>query len=238
MRLYLFLEDTSFIEVGEHARIGRWSGCELVVPSGKVARVHAEVTRTPDGWVMADTNSSRTFLVPSMQRVKRHLIVNGDRFMLNTEVVTARLIPEPLQSEVLLEDDVAAHPNDMARRAVWVDALIERGDPLGAWLQQPRDPPPLHLDPGMGQLAWEDGLIRTMILRELSVAGSVIHSRLASHLLELIVDAPESPEAAQRAFTERLVRTRLPALRLVRLRHFTVLPKSLPLAPRLISLLP
>lgn len=80
-------------------------------------------------------------------------------------------------------------------------------------------------------------MIRTAQVQRGDAGLEVLRSRLACHLLELLVDlddGPQTPDAL--AFVLGLVSTPLPALEFVRLRGFT-LPPSLPLAPRLVSLL-
>jgi pSer/pThr/pTyr-binding forkhead associated (FHA) protein len=40
--LYLFRQDTTFVEVTSRVRIGRGMQCELMLPSSRASREHAE----------------------------------------------------------------------------------------------------------------------------------------------------------------------------------------------------
>ena len=141
VHLYLFKDDTTFLEVGERAVIGRSRECDVVIPANTLSRQHAAVTRDGAAYFISDLGSSGgTWLVGPMTKIGRpHRVVDGERYRLGTEQITAMLRETPLETELTrsLEDDVAAFPADPAPRAVWIDALIERGDPLGAWLRKP-----------------------------------------------------------------------------------------------------
>jgi pSer/pThr/pTyr-binding forkhead associated (FHA) protein len=239
MRLYVFKEDTTFLEVtSRRSVIGRAPDCDLVITATAVHRRHAEVIREADAYFISDLGSTCGIWLVNVKREigRPHRIADGEQYTIGTTQIAAMLRETPLQTPLTLalEDDVAAHPTDAARRRVWVDALIEQGDPLGTWLRAP-------LPQGSGsitsrggvELSWDGGLIRRAVVSEPIAGEEVLRSRLAAHLVELIVDASDSAENARRIFLDRLKEARLPALQHVQLRGFGGLPQALPLAPRL-----
>jgi hypothetical protein len=229
-RLYLFRDDTTFVHVTSRVRIGRGLQCELCLPSSRVAREHAEVVPEADGFFLSDLGSASGIFLQKQKLRGRHRVEHGDCYYLGTQAVDAQVRDTPLDTDVLraMEDAVAEAPTARSRRQVWVDALIEHGDPLGDWLAAPPQTLPA-LAHGV-TLGWDAGLVRTAVVSDFAGAAHVLGSRLASHLLELTIDSMhEAPEGV----LARLRSARLPALRKLRFTGLATLPTSLPLAPRL-----
>ena len=239
MRLYLFREDTTFAEVVQPVVIGRGHDCDLLLPSGRVSRQHARVTREGDGFFIEDLGTSEGVFQgnhPISKISRQHRIKDGEQFSLGTVLVKAMLRPDELETPLIraAADEAASQPGDSARREVWTDLLLERGDPLGAWFVSKQAMPSVTSTTGV-TLSWSDRLIRTVEVRGAKAGLELLHSRLACHLIELTIDLEDPLEPLAQQLVERLKAMPMPALKSVRLRGMEG-PVSLPLAPRLVHL--
>lgn len=65
--------------------LGRSSDCDIHIEEDSVSRVHAEIVRTPDGFIVVDRNSTNGVLV-NEQRVTSTLLKSGDRVQLGARI--------------------------------------------------------------------------------------------------------------------------------------------------------
>ena len=73
--------------VGDRAIVGRQSDCQVVIDDNNVSRQHAEIRRTPDGWVISDRGSTNGSKVNGEQLVDARLLVNGDTIAFGSALV-------------------------------------------------------------------------------------------------------------------------------------------------------
>lgn len=64
--------------LGNLATVGRQSDCHIVIDDHNVSRIHAEIRRTTDGWVITDRGSTNGTKVNGEKIVTGRLLVNGD----------------------------------------------------------------------------------------------------------------------------------------------------------------
>lgn len=72
---------------GDRAIVGRQSDCQVVIDDNNVSRQHAEIRRTPDGWVITDRGSTNGSKVNGEQLVDARLLVNGDTIAFGSALV-------------------------------------------------------------------------------------------------------------------------------------------------------
>lgn len=63
---------------GDLATVGRQSDCHIVIDDQNVSRVHAEIRRTPSGWMVTDRGSTNGTKVNDEKVVTGRLLANGD----------------------------------------------------------------------------------------------------------------------------------------------------------------
>ena len=71
---------------GDVARLGRVDDCEVVVKSPTVSRRHAEIRRTPEGFLLVDCGSANGVWVGS-ERVSQHRLRDGQEFRLGSALL-------------------------------------------------------------------------------------------------------------------------------------------------------
>jgi len=157
--------------------IGRAAHCDLVLPSNPVSRRYAKVERDGADFFIEDLGSA-SGIFSRKQKIGRHRVEDGDVYFLGTVPVRAMLREDELETPLIraAADQAAVNPTDRARRELWSDLLLERADPLGAWLVATQAFPQVTTGPGAA-MSWEDRLIRTAEVRRAS----------ACHLVELNV---------------------------------------------------
>ncbi len=64
--------------IGELATVGRQSDCQIIIDDNNVSRIHAEIRRTTEGWVVTDRGSTNGSKVNGEKIVGGRLLVNGD----------------------------------------------------------------------------------------------------------------------------------------------------------------
>ncbi len=75
-------------------KLGRSEDCEIVVKSPTVSRHHAEIRRTPQGYLLVDCGSANGVWIGS-QRVSEHVLRNGQEFRLGSAVLRFGPAAEP-----------------------------------------------------------------------------------------------------------------------------------------------
>ena len=73
--------------LGDLAIVGRQSDCQVVIDDNNVSRQHAEIRRTPDGWVITDRGSTNGSKVNGEKLVDARLLVNGDTIAFGSALV-------------------------------------------------------------------------------------------------------------------------------------------------------
>lgn len=73
--------------IGELAIVGRQSDCQIIIDDNNVSRMHAEIRRTADGWVVTDRGSTNGSKVNGEKIVGGRLLVNGDTIAFGSAVV-------------------------------------------------------------------------------------------------------------------------------------------------------
>lgn len=73
--------------VGELAIVGRQSDCQIIIDDNNVSRMHAEIRRTTDGWVVTDRGSTNGSKVNGETIVGGRLLVNGDTIAFGSSLV-------------------------------------------------------------------------------------------------------------------------------------------------------
>lgn len=73
--------------IGELAIVGRQSDCQIIIDDNNVSRMHAEIRRTADGWVLTDRGSTNGSKVNGEKIVGGRLLVNGDTIAFGSAVV-------------------------------------------------------------------------------------------------------------------------------------------------------
>ncbi len=149
--------------------LGRATEMDLQLMSPRVARLHLELVRTFSGtWVARDVGSSNGSLLngvrlaSSLLRSGDVLEVDGNRFVFECEPFA----PPAIDEEVLR---VVSAPDVEAALAVWLDGLIERGDPIGLALRE--GPPKFDgeleaaVRRGELELGWQRHLVRELRVR-------------------------------------------------------------------------
>ena len=63
---------------GDLAIVGRQSDCQILIDDNNVSRIHAEIRRSDDGWVVTDRGSTNGSSVNGEKITKGRLLVNGD----------------------------------------------------------------------------------------------------------------------------------------------------------------
>lgn len=63
---------------GELAIVGRQSDCQILLDDNNVSRIHAEIRRTKEGWVVTDRGSTNGSMVNGQKVTEGRLLVNGD----------------------------------------------------------------------------------------------------------------------------------------------------------------
>lgn len=66
-------------------KLGRSSDCDIQIEEDSVSRFHAEIQKTPDGFIVVDCNSTNGVLVND-QRVTSLLLKSGDRLQLGARI--------------------------------------------------------------------------------------------------------------------------------------------------------
>lgn len=64
--------------MGDLATVGRQSDCQIVIDDHNVSRVHAEIRRTPSGWIVTDRGSTNGTKVNDEKIVAGRLLADGD----------------------------------------------------------------------------------------------------------------------------------------------------------------
>ncbi len=78
--------DRGPIEINQATtKLGRSSDCDIQIEEDSVSRFHAEIQKTPDGFVVIDCNSTNGVLVND-QRVSSVLLKSGDRLQLGARI--------------------------------------------------------------------------------------------------------------------------------------------------------
>lgn len=73
--------------IGELATVGRQSDCQIVIDDSNVSRVHAEIRRTADGWVVTDRGSTNGSKVNGEKIIGGRLLANGDTIAFGSALV-------------------------------------------------------------------------------------------------------------------------------------------------------
>ena len=73
--------------IGELAIVGRQSDCQIIIDDNNVSRMHAEIRRTTDGWVVTDRGSTNGSKVNGEKIVGGRLLVNGDTIAFGSSLV-------------------------------------------------------------------------------------------------------------------------------------------------------
>lgn len=63
---------------GDLATVGRQSDCDIVIDDNNVSRIHAEIRRTINGWMVTDRGSTNGTKVNGEKAVTGRILVNGD----------------------------------------------------------------------------------------------------------------------------------------------------------------
>lgn len=63
---------------GDLATVGRQSDCQIVIDDHNVSRIHADIRRTTDGWVVTDRESTNGTKVNGEKIITGRLLVSGD----------------------------------------------------------------------------------------------------------------------------------------------------------------
>lgn len=72
---------------GDLATVGRQSDCRVVIDDHNVSRIHAEIRRTTNGWVVIDRGSTNGTKVNGEKIVTGRLLVNGDTITFGSALV-------------------------------------------------------------------------------------------------------------------------------------------------------
>ena len=73
--------------IGELAIVGRQSDCQIIIDDNNVSRIHAEIRRTAEGWVVTDRGSTNGSKVNGEKIVGGRLLVNGDTIAFGSALV-------------------------------------------------------------------------------------------------------------------------------------------------------
>ncbi len=173
--------------VGERLIIGRSRDADLVVHSGRVDRRHVVLVRLPSGDVEAEDLATTTGTRLNGAPLAHRVLADGDVLELDDHPFVFHLGPE-LPSPVDPMAAVLAQASDgEAALQVWVDALLEQGDPLGPRLAAGKRLPlaaPLSeaVREGTLELDWRGGFVRAARLRAqaFTVDRALLFALLAS----------------------------------------------------------
>lgn len=188
-------------ELGEAFVVGRSRDVDWELPDGTVARMHFRLQRLPSGDVelqhLGSTNGVRVN-ERELGHDERVRLRHGDTIELDRHAFTFAIAPveAPLTDAQLAT--AAAHADDEAALAVWLDGLLERGDPVAAELRaHPEGPARLGpvLDAarrdGSLTLEWRQGLVRRAVIRRVALMAEVrqlVYRLLRTPLAWLLVE--------------------------------------------------
>ncbi|MEO8162857.1 MAG: FHA domain-containing protein, partial [Ilumatobacteraceae bacterium] len=72
---------------GDLAIVGRQSDCQILIDDNNVSRIHAEIRRSDDGWVVTDRGSTNGSSVNGEKITEGRLLVNGDTVAFGSAIV-------------------------------------------------------------------------------------------------------------------------------------------------------
>jgi uncharacterized protein (TIGR02996 family) len=156
--------------------LGRSAESDVILHSALVSRRHCEVRLEYERWWVRDVGSSHGTFVRG-ERIHDAELQHGDCFEMPWGVSFRLWLHEPIVfRHEALERALLQSPDDEAVWAVYADALLDAGDPLGARLgapstaEQARWLGPLARDAAVGNLevSWAHGLPSTVVVRWLS----------------------------------------------------------------------
>lgn len=73
--------------IGALAIVGRQSDCQILIDDNNVSRIHAEIRRTKDGWVVTDRGSTNGSMVNGQKITEGRLLVSGDTVAFGSAIV-------------------------------------------------------------------------------------------------------------------------------------------------------
>lgn len=73
--------------IGDLAIVGRQSDCQILIDDNNVSRIHAEIRRTKDGWVVSDRGSTNGSMVNGQKITEGRLLVSGDMVAFGSAIV-------------------------------------------------------------------------------------------------------------------------------------------------------
>lgn len=73
--------------IGDLAIVGRQSDCQILIDDNNVSRIHAEIRRTKDGWVVSDRGSTNGSMVNGQKITESRLLVGGDTVAFGSAIV-------------------------------------------------------------------------------------------------------------------------------------------------------
>lgn len=89
-RLVLRVADEDPLEITKSVVIGRSETCDIVIDEALVSRQHAEIQRTPSGWLLTDVSLNGTLV--NDVRVTSRVLVDGDIILIGCTMVAVELL--------------------------------------------------------------------------------------------------------------------------------------------------
>lgn len=158
--------DGAPVDLGERVVVGRMATCDVPVQDKSVSREHARFTRTPEGYLVEDLNSTNGTLVNGRRITEPAVVSAGDRVTFGTvEFLIAGTAPavdetpwqaEEMETEIYENEPVEA--DGSATSTHWVTPTEEEtsGAPEGpGWPQEQAGLVPLQAQDEAGRLADE-----------------------------------------------------------------------------------
>lgn len=209
--------------IGARLIIGRAHEADIVIQSGRVARHHVALVRLPSGEVEAEDLATTNGTTVNEQRLRYRVLAPGDVLEVEESRYVFELGPDvaaPLEPAASL---LARAADSEAARQVWIDLLLEQGDPLGARLAagQPMPLSPLlesAVELGTLELEWRRSFVHRARLRAQAFpAVRELFFELLSSEAARFLDTLTLPELHPRFGLEGAA---LPALRVLRFGPF------------------
>lgn len=100
-----FLDKKMLLEGGRILRIGRESSCEIALEERTVSRIHAEVFKEGDQFVIRDMDSTNGIQV-NYRRVKEHTLKDEDRITIGPFILVYRILDNSLDVPIRSEENL------------------------------------------------------------------------------------------------------------------------------------
>jgi len=174
---------TYFLLRRENHRIGRDSQCDIHLDDSETSRVHAEIERTGDKFILRDLRSSNGTFVNG-KKIESHTLMVGDRVQIGRQLMLFRLALEPSGLTDSGVDIVQNENNDSSQivgRVGIGQHLSEQTDDWTSQFGQDLGGTDTAFDTSMARSHWE-----VMYKTSIAVSRTLDIDQLLHQIMELI----------------------------------------------------